>query len=153
MTRTLLIAVAALVCATPLYGQQKRGDFASFVIEAAAASAASFGSFAITAAVMDDCGVDDLACDVGHVAAATGAATAGAAGGAYIIGKWAGTEPSGVGAVVGALAGAAAGIGMWHFVKEEVNVATSDTGSMVVYAVTQGLVTALGSRLVRSLKK
>jgi hypothetical protein len=42
---------------------------------------------------------------------------------------------------------------MWHFVKEEVNVATSDTGSRVIYAVTQGLVTALGSRLIRSLSK
>ena len=148
-----LFLIVGALAPSPLHAQQKRSDLASFFIEAAGASAGSLAGFATTAAVLDDCGVDDLACDIGHVTLATGVATAGAVGGAIVIGKWAGTEPSTTGALVGALAGAAAGIGMWHFVNEEVNVATSDTGSRVIYAVTQGLVTALGSRLVRGLTK
>ena len=151
MTKALALFLVVFAAA-PLQAQEKRGNLAAFLIEAAGASAGSLAGFTITAAALDDCGVDDLACDIGHVALATGVATAGAAGGAIVIGKWADTNPSTGGAIVGALVGAAAGIGMWHFVKEEVNVGTSDTGSRVVYAVTQGLVTALGSRLFRSLR-
>jgi hypothetical protein len=144
-----LLLLTALAATSPLHAQQQRSGLASFLIEAAGASAGSLAGFTITAAVLNDCGVDDLACDIGHVALATGVATAGAASGAIVVGKWAGTEPSTGGAILGALVGAAAGIGAWHFVKEEVNVATSDTGSRVIFAVTQGLVTALGSRLLR----
>ena len=150
---SLTIMLLSSAAAAPMHAQQQRSGIAAFLIEAAGASAGSFAGIAVTTAVLNDCGVDDLACDIGHVAIATGVATAGAAGGAIVVGKWGGTEPSTAGAIVGAVAGAAAGIGMWHFVKEEVNVATSDTGSRVIYAVTQGLVTALGSRLFRSLTK
>ncbi len=149
----LIVLLAASGGAAPLHAQQKPGSVASFLIEAAGASAGSFSGFTIAAAALDDCGVDDLECDITNVAAATTIATAGAAGGAIIVGKWAGTAPSTTGAIVGALAGAAAGLGAWHFVKEEINLTTSDTGSRVVFAVTQGIVTALGSRLVRSLTK
>src|SRR5688500_15980673 len=149
---TVLLAFSG-VAASPLHAQQKPSSLGSFLIEAAGASVGSFSGFTIAAAALEDCGVDDLECDITHVAAATTIATAGAAGGAIVIGKWAGTEPSTTGALIGALAGAAAGLGAWHLVKEEINVATSDTGSRVVFAVTQGIVTALGSRLVRSLAK
>ena len=150
----LLLAVLLVTSGyAPLHAQQKPSPFTSFLIEAAGASAGSLSGFTIAAAALNDCGVDDLECDITNVAAATTIATAGAAGGAIVIGKWAGTEPSTTGAIIGAVVGAAAGIGAWHFVKEEVNVATSDTGSRVVFAVTQGIVTALGSRLVRSLTK
>jgi hypothetical protein len=145
-----MFALTASALPSSLHAQERRSSLASFLIEAAGASAGSLAGFTITAAVLNDCGVDDLACDIGHVALATGVATAGAASGAIVIGKWADTEPSTGGAILGALVGAAAGIGAWHFVKEEVNVNTSDTGSRVIFAVTQGLVTALGSRLLRS---
>ncbi len=145
----VLLVLTALLATAPLHAQQQRSELASFLIEAAGASAGSLAGFTITAAVLKDCGVDDLACDIGHVALATGVATAGAASGAIVVGRWADTGPSTGGAILGALLGAAAGIGAWHFVKEEVNVGTSDTGSRVIFAVTQGLVTALGSRLLR----
>lgn len=152
--RKTLFVVLLLGAVAPawLHGQQKRSDLGSFLIEAAAAAAGSGVGFSLTKAALSECGVDDLACDIGHVAAATGVATAGAAAGAYFIGKWADTNPSGAGAILGAVAGAFAGIGAWHFINEEVNVNTSDAASIAIYAVTQGLVTALGSRLVRKLK-
>jgi hypothetical protein len=146
-----LFGLTFLLSTTPLFAQQKQSGLTSFLIEAASASAGSYAGFSIGAAATNECGIDDLECDIGRVAAATGVATLGAASGAYLVGKWAGTEPSGVGAIVGAVAGAAAGFGAWHFVREEVNVNTSNTGSRVIYSVTQGLVTALGSRLFRRL--
>lgn len=177
MRSTILLAAALLVCTGPsnvgaqqlvtrfdrtnvrfaadrsLQREQERGEAVAFVIEAAGGAAASFAAFSVMAAALEECDVDDLACDISSVAASVGVATIASAGGAYLAGSLARTGPSALGAAIGSLVGAAAGVGAWHFIKEEIDIGTSDAGAIAIYAVTQGVVTALGSRIVRALKR
>jgi hypothetical protein len=91
-------------------------------------------------------------CNLRHAGTAILLATVGAASGVYLAGRLGETEPSTLGAVIGAVAGAAAGIGVVHLLTEELNLVSSDAGAIVGYAVTQGTVAALGSRIARVLK-
>jgi hypothetical protein len=57
------------------------------------------------------------------------------------------TRPSTPGAIAGSLAGIAAGIGVVHLFSEELDLTRSDAALFVTYSLTQGIVTALGSRI------
>lgn len=104
-----------------------------------AGSAIGFGALIGKA----DCG-ENLSCTFGNAATALLLGTLGAAGGAYAAGRLGGTEPSGWGAAVGAIAGAAAVVGVDHVLS---GTNTSDTSRYITFAVTQGLITAIGSRI------
>ena len=124
----------------------------AFGLEALGASVGSALGFGIIyLARNDECDVEDLSCNLESAFAAIVVGTAGAAAGDYIIGKLFDTRPSGVGAIVGAVAGAAAAVGTWHLFREELGL-NSKAGEAATYVITQGVVTALGSRLVRALK-
>ncbi|MDQ3995786.1 MAG: hypothetical protein M3303_02075 [Gemmatimonadota bacterium] len=60
----------------------------------------------------------------------------------------AGTDPSLIGAFVGAAAGAAAGVGLEHLITEEMGQSLGNGGTVVLFAVAQGILAAAGSRLV-----
>lgn len=150
--KSLLFLAMAIAVAAPgnLQAQQKTGAGA-FAVEAAGGIAGSLIGFGIGVAIAeDDCG-DDVVCDLSAAATAVALGTALSAAGTYVAGKLADTKPSGLGSILGSIAGAAAGVGMWHLVSEELSMASGQGAAMVTFSVTQGTVTALGSRLFRAL--
>ena len=151
----LLIIPTLLICVHRADAQQPPPvtGAAAFLIESAGGTIGSAAGFGFALATFKDCGTDDLRCDITSAVGAMAIATVGSATGAYLAGKLGNTRPSGLGVAIGSIAGAAAGAGAWHFVNEELNLATSDVTSVAVYAVTQGIVTAIGSRIVTALRK
>jgi hypothetical protein len=134
-------------------GSSSPTGVSAFGLEALGASVGSALGFGIIyLARKDECDVEDLSCNLENSFAAIVVGTAGAAAGDYLVGKLFDTKPSGVGAIVGAVAGAAAGVGTWHLFKEELGIVNTSEGYAATYVITQGVVTALGSRLVRALK-
>ena len=127
-------------------GAQETGARA-FAIEAAGATAGSLLGFGVVYLARDSCGVEDLGCTIKRAGLGIGLSTVGAAAGNHIAGRLGETNPSGWGAVLGAVVGAAAGVGAWHLFTEELDVANNPAAAIAVYAVTQGLITAAGSRL------
>ena len=124
----------------------------AFVVETLGATAGSVLGFAVIYATADDCDVEDLGCNIGKAGLGIVTSTVGATLGAVLAGNMADTRPSGLGAALGAIAGAAAGLGMWHLFTEELDISNSPTVAIGAYSVTQGVLTALGSRIGRSLK-
>jgi hypothetical protein len=125
----------------------------AFAIEAVGASVGSaLGFGAIYLSTKDECDVEDLGCNLENAATGIAVGTAAAALGDYIAGRLGHTNPSASGAIVGAVAGAAAGIGMWHLLTEDLDLVNKSEAATAVYVLTQGVVTALGSRIVRALK-
>jgi hypothetical protein len=96
---------------------------------------------------------DDVACALKKLGIVGVIGVAGATIGTVIGGRWVRTRPSSVGAFVGAAAGAAAGIGLEHFVTEEMGQQIGRVGTVVLFSVTQGILAAAGSRLVAGLRR
>jgi hypothetical protein len=126
---------------------------AAFGIEAAGGTVGSALGFAAVIALTGpgSCG-DDLSCTLGIAATAVLLATAGSAALTYAVGRTFETEPSGWGAVAGAVAGAAAAIGVEHLLSEEADINMNDATRILVIAVTQGSLAALGSRIGAALR-
>jgi hypothetical protein len=122
---------------------------AAFAIEAAGGTAGAALGYALTLTGPGSC-ADDVSCALRNAGGALLLGTVGAAGGTYASGQLLGTRPSGWGALVGAVAGAAAVIGLDHIWTD----VFPDTSSarIVVFSVTQGLITAAGSRIAASLR-
>lgn len=142
----------AVVVPEPSARAQQASSGRAFLIEAAGGSIGSLLGFGVIYLVADDCDVEDTACLLESAFTAVAVGTVGSAVGSVLLGRAADTDPSLAGASLGALAGAAAGIGMWHLLTEELNVVQKSEVGVLVYAVTQGVVTALGSRVVRALR-
>lgn len=145
-------ALLALPAASGAQVSAGRGGPAAFAVESAGGIAGSLAGFGVGYAVAERCDGEDLVCNLEHAAAAVATGTVFSALGAYGAGRLGDTRPSGLGASLGALVGAAAGIGAWHLATEELDVVRSDVGAVLTYGVTQGIITALGSRLVRALR-
>lgn len=125
-----------------------RSGVEAFAIEAAGGAvgaAAGFGA-AMLFTDRDGCG-DDLTCVLDKVAFVGVLATVGSAAGTYFTGRAFDTEPNALGAVLGAVVGAAAAIGVDHLLTEELNTNASEGTRFGAFALTQGIVTAPGSRL------
>lgn len=156
-------AIALLLAASPAASQQiARFDAAlaqpqetdrtrAFGVELLGGSVGSLAGFGlgVLAGSPGDCDSEDLECILGRVGLAIAGSTVGAAAGAYLAGRAGDTDPSALGASAGAIAGALAGIGVIHLLEEELNVTTNAAALVVSYALTQGLLTAAGSRLAR----
>ena len=135
--------------AIPIAQAGNPSALSSFALEALGASVGSAaGLFLMSSMLGDECDVEDLTCNLGSAAAGIAVGTAGAALGDYLTGRLFDTQPSGVGATIGAILGAAAGLGVWHLVTEDLDLMSKSTGAVATYVVTQGVVTALGSRLI-----
>ena len=135
VSRSIVPAAGVLV--------RERAPLAAFAIESLAGIAGSAAGFGAVVHFAGDC-ADELSCALGTAAAAVLMGTAVSAGGTYLVGRLAGTEPNGAGAIIGALAGAAAVVGVDHVLS---NVNTTDSRRRVAYALSQGLITAAGSRI------
>jgi hypothetical protein len=123
----------------------------AFAIEAAGGIAGSLLGFGLVLLGEDDCGVEDLGCHLENAFFGIALGTLGSAAGTYLAGRAFDTRPSGAGATLGAVVGAAAGIGTWHLFTEELDLVNRTEAAVAVYAATQGVMAALGSRLVRAL--
>lgn len=145
---------AGALAAAP-YGTRARvvtGGASAFAVEAIggiAGAALGFGSVMVMSEP-GACG-EDLTCTLNNAASAVLLSTAGAAVGTYASGRIFDTEPSGWGSAAGALVGAAAAIGLDH-VLAEANVISGNAAHLAVFALTQGTLAALGSRLGASLR-
>jgi hypothetical protein len=157
--RGLRAAAAALALALtalpPSAAAQGRSGAAAWGIETgggALGSAAGFGlGIVIVAQDEDGCG-DDLGCIFSDVALVLATASAGSALGAWGLGGAMDTGPSLLGAAIGSLAGAAAGLGMLKVV-EEIDPMWDEGGpSVLSFTLTQGAVTALGSRIAAAVR-
>jgi phosphate/sulfate permease len=124
----------------------------AFAIEAAGGVAGSLIGFGVVLLGDDDCDVEDLGCHLERAFLGIALGTLGSAAGTYLAGRAFDTRPSGAGATLGAVVGAAAGIGAWHLFTEELDLVNRTEAAVVVYALTQGVMAALGSRLLRSLQ-
>jgi len=153
---SLLLTATVVGCvAAPASAQRGpvRG-VAAFGIEAAGGvlgSAAGLGlGFLITNP--GDCPSDDLGCTLQKVGAALAISAGGSGLGTVVLGRASHTQPSALGAFVGAAVGIAAGVGVVHLISEELDLSREDAVLWVGYTLTQGVVSALGSRLVRALR-
>jgi hypothetical protein len=125
----------------------------AFAVEALGGVVGSTVGFGIIAlARQDDCDVEDTVCLLESAGLAIALGTATSAVGTVLAGRSFETEPSVLGASIGALAGIAAGLGVSHLLTDELNVTNSDVAAVLGYTITQGVVTAIGSRIVRGLR-
>ena len=110
------------------------------------------GGGLLIANAANDCESEDLACNLEQAATTGLVSVIGATAGTYLVGRAANTQPSFVGSLLGAVAGAAAGVGVIHLLTEESNLANNNATLVAAYSVTQGIVAALGSRLVAAVR-
>lgn len=151
------LAFGAALVSVPAHAQTRdRSGGSAFAIEALGGTAGSLAGVGVglllSGAWTDRCNNEDLACLLRQIAATGVVSVAGATAGTYIAGRAADTGPSFVGGLLGAVAGAAAGAGVIHLLTEETRVADNNATLAVAYSVTQGIVSALGSRLLSRLR-
>lgn len=148
----LLFAALLVFAATPAAAQQRAGAGA-FAIEAlggTAGSAAGIGLGIVTFRP-GSCDGEDVACileklgSIGLLTAITSPL------GTWAAGRAANTEPDFVGALVGGVAGTLAGAGAIRLL-DEAGSPVEGAGAVLVYCATQGIFSALGSRLRRAVR-
>lgn len=156
MNGVLALLTFAALTLTPAIGgaQSSPSQSRAFVVEAGGGVLGSAaGAIAgLVVSKVDDCGVDDLACTIKGLGVAGVGSVIGATAGAVLAGRAIGSRPSLPGALAGSLLGAVAGVALVHGLTEEVNLHLDKPMTVAVYALSQGLVTAIGSRLVASLR-
>jgi hypothetical protein len=131
-----------------------RGGPSAFAIEAAGGALGSAAGFGLGVLVTnpENCPSEDLRCTLEKVGAALAISAGGSALGTMLVGNAANTRPSALGAFVGGALGIVAGVAAVHVISEEMDLSRENVVLWVGYTVTQGLVTALGSRVVRALR-
>ena len=125
----------------------------AFAIEATGAVVGSLLGFSTIYLSRDRCEVEDLGCNLETVFGGIVLGTAGATAGAWLAGRAGDTDPSLAGAAIGSVVGVGAGIGLWHLFTEELDIVNEPFAAALTYSFAQGVATALGSRLVRRLRR
>lgn len=155
----VLLAAALLLAGTQALAAQEVPTLPistsqRFLIEWGGGSVGSAigGGIGLLIASESDCPTDDLACTFEKAGIALAASALGSAAGTWFAGDMGETEPSGLGASIGALLGVPAGIGVVHLLSEDTGWVQSDPVLFASYALTQGIVSAIGSRIVASLR-
>jgi hypothetical protein len=121
----------------------------SFAIEAGGGIVGSGIGVAVGIAIsgVNRCPVeDDVVCIFKRLGVAAGIAAATSAAGTYSAGRMGDTRPSAPGAIIGSVAGVAAGLGVLRLIDEG-TAKPGRVGSAIVFAVSHGIVTAVGSRV------
>ena len=149
-----IIVLLCMPAATADAQRATQSGVRAFAIEAAGATAGSLAGVAIglAAARIDSCDSEDLACILSGLSAGGLGGVFGATLGTVIVGRRFDTRPSTAGAVVGSLVGVAAGLGIVHLITEEASTRLGRVGGVLVFSTTQGLVTAVGSRIGASIR-
>jgi hypothetical protein len=145
------LALALLLCAVSAQSASaQRTGVGAFAVEAVGGTIGSLVGFGVGAFTVDDQCDDELCFKELGVVLLT--ASAGATAGAVIAGRRADTNPSIVGSAIGSLAGAGAGLALLK-VLEEIDPGLDDGAPAVIaFTVSQGIVTALGSRIAAALR-
>ena len=137
--------------------RETRSAASAFAIETlggTAGSALGVGAGLLISRATNECqSEEDLECQLRQAATTGLVSVVGATAGTYLVGRAANAEPSFAGSLIGALAGAAAGVGVIHLLTEEANVSSNNTTLVVAYSLTQGVVAALGSRIVAAVRR
>jgi hypothetical protein len=146
------VLVAAPLLVTPL-GAQERSGGAAFGIEAAGGTLGSGVGVGLGLLISDpaDCDAEDVACILEGLGVTGLVAAAAAPVGSVLLGRANDTEPSLLGAAIGSVAGIAVGLGVIKLLDEG-GATLNGLGAGVVFTVSHGVVTALGSRLVAALR-
>jgi hypothetical protein len=151
----MVVSAACLWAPTHLGAQESEGPagVAAFGLEAAGAVGGSLVGvgLGILIAQPDDCG-EDLSCTLNDVALVGLSSAVGAAGGDYLVGRLADTDPDLLGAALGAVLGAAAGAGLLKLLEEAGTGANEGAVAVISFSVTQGLLTAAGSRILTAIR-
>ena len=155
--RGRVASLIVLVClpATSADAQREtRLGVSAFAIEAAGGTVGSLAGVAVglAAARIDSCDSEDLACILSGLSVGGLGGVVGATLGTVVAGRRFDTRPSTAGAIVGSLVGVAAGLGVVHLITEEASTRLGRVGGVLVFSTTQGLVTALGSRIGASIR-
>jgi hypothetical protein len=147
----LTLLVLVLVLAAPASAQRSGGS--AWAIEAAGGTLGSAAGFGLGLAIFDDddCG-DDLGCIFSDVAGVLVSASTGATLGTWALGRAADTGPSLGGAVLGSLVGAVAGLGAIKLLDEADPDLDEGAVAVIGFGVSQGAITALGSRIGAALR-
>lgn len=126
----------------------------ALAIEAAGATVGSLAGVTLGLGVsgIDRCDSEDLACILSGLSVGGVGGVVGATVGTLIVGRQLNTRPSTAGAIVGSIVGAAAGLGVVHLMTEEATIKLGRIGGVLVFSATQGLVTAVGSRIGASIR-
>ena len=134
--------------------RETRSGVNAFAIEAAAGTVGSLAGVALGLAVasVDSCDSEDLSCILSGISVGGLGGVIGATLGTVVAGRRLDTRPSAAGAFIGSLIGVAAGIGVVHLITEEASTRLGRVGSVLVFSTTQGVVTALGSRIGATLR-
>ena len=153
LSRVAMLGAVNLTAA-PVAAQVTPSVGRAFVWEATGGvlgSAAGIG-LGLAIAEPDECDAEDLACILRGVGAVGVAAAIAAPVGTYLIGSALDTQPSLWGAVLGSIAGLAAGAGVIKLFDETGN-DVEGAAAVVAVSLTHGVVTAVGSRLVASMRR
>ena len=157
--RPIAMCVAIACGAAPLAAQGEStaprslapDSRSALLLEAlAGTSGAAVGIAAV--ALLSRCGVDDLGCDMATAGAAGLAGVAGATLGTTLAARYTGSRRSAGGAALGALVGTAVGLGVHYAVNRNSDRNIGDAGVYAIFALTQGVAAAVGSRLVGAAK-
>lgn len=134
----------------------EQSDTRKLVIESAGGTLGSLAGTAIGLAAfrVDKCPTDDdVVCVLERLSLTGVTSVVGATAGVVLIGRSRETDPSMPGALIGSIAGAAAGVGLLTLTERQ----RTGTGGRVVgvllYGVTQGLISAAGSRIGDRLRR
>ena len=154
MRFALLLALASLPAATADAQRATRSGVSAFAIEAAGGTVGSLAGVALGLAVarIDSCDSEDLACILSGLSVGGRGGVGGATLGTVVVGRRFDTRPSTAGAIVGSVVGVAAGLGVVHLITEEASTRLGRVGGVLVFSTTQGLLTALGSRIGASIR-
>jgi hypothetical protein len=144
-----LIALLLVPSARADAQRATRSGASAFAIEAAGATVGSLAGVTLGLAVsrIDRCDSEDLACILSGLSVGGVGGVVGATVGTLIVGRQFNTRPSTAGAIVGSIVGVAAGLGVVHLMTEEATIKLGRISGVLVFSATQGLVTAVGSRI------
>ena len=149
-----LFVLGWLPAATAHAQRTSRSGVSAFAIEAAGGTVGSLAGVTLGLAVarIDSCDSEDLACILSGLSVGGVGGVVGATLGTVVAGRTFDTRPSTAGAIIGSLVGVAAGVGAVHLITEEASTRLGRVGGVLVFSTTQGLVTALGSRIGASIR-
>jgi hypothetical protein len=146
------LTVAGLLAVSPLDAQERSAS-GSFAIEAVGGALGSAVGVGVGLLITDpgNCDGEDIQCILEGLGITGLIAAAGAPVGTLLAGKAWDTEPSLLGAVLGSIAGVAVGLGVIKLF-DEAGVPLEGFGAGVTFALSHGVVTALGSRWLAALR-
>ena len=149
-----LLALACLPATAADAQRATRSGVRAFVIETAGGTVGSLAGVTLGLAVarIDNCDSEDLACILSGLSLGGLGGVVGATLGTVVVGRRFDTRPSTAGAIAGSLVGVAAGLGVVHLITEEASTRLGRVGGVLVFSTTQGLLTALGSRIGASIR-